>query len=757
MHLRLATVLLLAPPISVTAQTAAQPSGASAPAFEPNVRPTLQVTRTTSPIRIDGKLDDAGWVGAARATNFAEYFPHEKAKPSVDSEVWVTYDDTQLYLAFVARDDPRTIRASLRDRDRMWSDDYFGILLDTYGDASWAYYLFANPYGIQGDSRFSTTGSEDDTFDVIYHTQAQITEAGYQIEMAIPFASLRFPDRLAQTWRATFWRTHPRGSRSTYTWAAIDRNDPCFLCQFGTLSGIEGVKPGGALELMPSVVTSQASVLRDSSDPNSGLDNREVNAQLSLGARYSFASGITAEGSWNPDFSQVESDAGQIDVNTTFALFFPERRPFFQEGSDLFDTWIEAVYTRQINDPQAAAKLIGRMGRTTVAYLGARDEHSPLLLPFEERSFVGEAGKSISNIARVRRTFGRESYIGGLLTDRRYEDSNGSGTVVGVDGLFRFLGQYRLEYQLLSSHTREADDPTLTAPINDLSFDRGRHTAAFDGESYSGYGQYTSLERSARTWTFDFDYWASSPTFRTDNGFETRNDFRRGSMYQQLAFYPNSRWVDQIRPSIYLERSWNFQGQRKIDFVRPLISLNLKGQTYLELAYRRGRERFADVDFDNLWRAYVYADSRFSELVGVELFVARGREIARLRQPPIVGSSTDVELSATIKPFTRLLIEPSLVYARLKQLNGGQQIFDGYILRNRTSFQFTRELFLRVVVEYDNFDQFLSIEPLLTYKINPFTLFYVGSAHGYQDYDSPERFAQTTRQFFAKFQYLIRR
>ncbi len=168
-----ALLSILVPPPGARAQGDGE---ASDDAFVPQVRPTLEVRRAPGPITLDGALDDPGWANAARATGFSENFPHEKARPPVESEVWVTYDDEYLYLAFVARDDPRTIRTSIVDRDQMWQDDYFGILLDTYGDAAWAYFIFANPSGVQGDSRFATAGGEDDGFDLVYRSEGQIAE-----------------------------------------------------------------------------------------------------------------------------------------------------------------------------------------------------------------------------------------------------------------------------------------------------------------------------------------------------------------------------------------------------------------------------------------------------------------------------------------------------------------------------------------------------------------------------------------------------
>ncbi len=743
-------------PTSLLAQTPGhQTEERSEEEFHPNENPTLVINRAAGPIVLDGELDDLGWVGAARAENFSENWPREKARPAVGSEVWVTYDADHLYLALIAFDDPGSIRASLRDRDQMWSDDYFGILLDTYGDASWAYFLFANPLGVQGDSRFSSNGGEDDGFDIVFFAEARITEEGYQIEMAIPFKSLRFPNRKTQSWRATFWRTRPRASRAQHTWAAMDRDDPCFLCQFGTLTGITDVKPGGALELLPAVIASQTGQLRDPNDPTSGLRNSGLDGEVALSVRYPFSSGLTAEATLNPDFSQVESDVAQIDVNTTFALFFPERRPFFLEGSDLFDTYFNVLYTRQINDPQVAGKFIGRLGRASFAYLGAVDENSPLILPFEEQSFVGQAGTSITNVARVRQTFLRQSYVGAIATDRRLQHSGGSGSTAGVDGRLRFLEKYSFEFQALASHTQEPNDPRLTEGVNGLTFDRGKHTAAFDGESFWGHAAYASLERSARVWSFDFDYWASSPTFRADNGFEFRNDFQRVSMWQGLFFYMDTKLLDRILPNIYTQRSWNFDGVRKNDFIAPSLEFSLKGDSYIDIEYQWERERFGGIEFTDLRSVFIFARTNALEFIRPGIWVSHGWQVARFTDPPVRGQGTNAEGWLTLKPQTRLVIEPSLQYSQLSD-PAGNELFEGFILRTRTAFQFNRELFLRLIVQYNNFSEGLSIEPLLTYKINPFTLFYIGSTHGFQDYDNPDDFAQQSRQFFAKFQYLFR-
>jgi hypothetical protein len=724
-------------------------------AFRPNIAPSLEIRRASGAITIDGNLDDPGWRGAARADNFTETYPRDMVRPPVATEAYIAYDDRNLYVAFVAHDDPETIRASMHDRDEQWNEDYCGLKLDTYGNGAWAYEIFVNALGVQGDVLMATNADEDTRFDIVFDSRAVVTGDGYRVEMAIPFSSLRFPDRAAQTWRGTFWRIHPRASRMQYSWAAISQDDPCAICQFGTWTGIENVHPGGALELLPAAVASKSATRTDATDPASPLAYGPVVTNLSLGARYAFTPSLTAEATFNPDFSQVESDAAQIDVNSTFALFYPEHRPFFQEGSDLFNGWINAVYTRSINSPKVAAKLIGRLGNTSVAYLGALDEQSPIIIPDEEASYFVQGGRSLSTIARVRHAFDGGSFIGGLVTDRRFA-GGGSGSLVSVDGLYRILDNYQFEFHGALSMTREPDDPALTADLDGLTFDRGRHTIAFDGERYVGEGIYASFERHARDWTFDFDYTDRSPTFRAFNGFETEANRRMGNLTAGYSFYPESDLMDSYQPAITIGRVWNYDGLRKDEWVNPEIDLNLTAQTWLRLAYLYSNERFKGRDMDGIKRVEVNVNSNFSEPVSLGMDLSAGRFIARSLDVPVLGRGFDLNLFGTLRLFERLKIEPSIEYARLSYPDTGGAIFDGFIARANFNYQWTHELFLRLVVQYDQFAEEISIEPLLTYKLNPFTIFYAGSSHALDDRDGigPFNGYLSTQQFFVKGQYL---
>lgn len=728
--------------------------------FNPVVKPSLNINPVQGAIVLDGRLDDAGWRTASRFTNFSETFPDEQGKPPIDIETYITYDESNLYVAYRIKDNPSSIRANYSDRDQIWQDDYVGLALDTNGDGQEVYFIAANPLGIQGDTRISRN-DEDLGFNLVYASEGRITESGYEVEMRIPFRSLRFPQADIQSWRATIWITHPRDSRNTYSWAAMSRDNPCWPCQFGHLEGIRNVRSAGNLEFLPSLTGAQAGALRDMGDPDSGFNNGRVSAEPSLDVKYGITSGLTADVSINPDFSQIEADAAQVDVNSTFALFFPERRPFFQEGSDLFDTEIQTVYTRSINDPIVASKITGRFGATNVAYIGARDNTSPLLLPFEERSELLQGGKSLSNILRVMHNFANNSYIGGLVTDRRL-DEGGGGSTFSLDASLRFLTKYRLNTQWVGSTTQETDRSELDDTVDEDRFDGGKYTKALDGESFSGNAFAVEFERDGRNWFFEFEYEQFSPTFRAENGFIRQNNQRDFTAFQGFSIYPEKiGFIDRISPRMAAGRTWNFDGLQKEDWAFGGVFVQMKGQTNAFMGYEVGRERFQGVEFSGLREFDLFVGSNFSQAINIGLELESGLSIARNVDEPELGKSLGFSAFGTFRPTSRLSFRPQFTFSRLKDRDTGEEFFSGYIARTRINYQFSRRFFLRTVVQYNDFAERLEIDPLVTYRINPFTAFYVGSTHDYDTFpgrtDDASRFLyRSERQFFFKFQYLIR-
>ena len=724
--------------------------------FVPVYHPTLVVSRASGPIETDGDLGDAGWQGAAKADNFAEHKPGDQTQPEVNTEVLITYDDDNLYVAFLCYDDPKEVRTSFCTRDNIFNDDNVFVCLDTYGESAVAYEIAANPYGIQGDLLFSPANGEDITYDLIYRAAGRITDFGWVVEMAIPFSSLRFPSCRDQAWRADFWRNRPRNTRYQYSWAAYDRDESCWPCQWGTITGVSGVKPGRGFEILPSVVAHQAGHRNKLSQ----FKNEKIKGNAGLGISYDLSSELTAEATINPDFSQVESDAAQIDVNTTFALFYPERRPFFQEGSDLFNTYFTAVYTRSINDPLLAGKMVLRRGSNNVALLSARDEHSVVTLPFEEKSEFVENGKSYSNILRAKKEFGSQSHLGFIATDRRF-DGGGSGSLVGLDGQLRFASVNALQFEVLAAHTLEIDNPALgDTSWRHIRFDGGRHTAALDGEAFWGHAYFASLERETGDYAIGGEYREYSPTFRADNGLEPSNNSRAGTLWiVGVSRFDDSRILETIVGKAVFGRKWNFAGTAKDKWGEASLELALrKAQAAMHAEYTRDDELFRGKQFDGTWLAHNCISLQPSGAVNCSANINYGHCIARRQL--VMGKEMSYGCSANLKPTDRLLASFSYSRVASDDLDTGERLFSQSVFRSKLSLQMLRELSARIVFQYNDRSNTWEVDPLLTYQLNPFSIFYVGSTYDYQDSDPAEggrdAWTMTGRQYFLKLQYLFR-
>jgi hypothetical protein len=723
--------------------------------YLPVFLPELTVSRASGPIRVDGVLDDAGWRGSSKATRFFEHNPGDQTKPEVDTEVLVTFDERNFYVGWVCFDDPEKIRSSFCERDNIFSDDYVILCLDTFGESSLAYEISANPHGIPGDLLFSVANGEDISYDIIYESAARITDFGWVAEMAIPFASLRFPDRDEQVWRVDFWRNRPRESRYQYSWAAYNRDENCWPCQWGTVRGISNVRAGAGIEALPSIVAHQSGAL----DTDGRFETDSVDGELGLGISYDVSSELTAEATINPDFSQVESDAAQIDVNSTFALFYPERRPFFQEGSDLFETFFEAVYTRSVNDPLVAGKTTWRKGPNSVAMLSAADDHSVVTLPFEESSNFVENGRAYSNVLRARRDFGGQSHLGAVVTDRRFVNG-GSGSLMGVDGQVRFSPSDAARFQLLATYTDEIDKSTLTdSTFNTMRFDDDRHTAALDGETFWGHGAFLQLSRETRDYWLGGEYWERSATFRADNGFEPSNNSRIPSTWiGGIKRFEESNVVESISGTLNAARKWNFDGLRKDEWLDASVETRFRAaQTLVHTRYLWSNELFGGRQFNNIWQSHLCFQSLPMGSLRFGGNIDYGHRIAR--NFLVMGAETTYGLWADIQPVARLLLSLSSSRITSDHLETGERLFSQTVFRGTVSLQFLRELSARLIVQYnDRFDSW-DVDPLITYRINPFSIFYVGSTRDYRRFDGEEDpldgWALARRQYFMKVQYLF--
>jgi hypothetical protein len=727
--------------------------------YDPQMHPVLTVLRAAGPITVDGDLSDPGWQGAPAARHFSEHSPGEEVQPPVRTEAFVTYDDEHLYIAAVCYADPKAIPASFCEREQIFNDDNIGFFFDTYGDATRAYIINLNPYGIPYDALWSPGWGEDSNFDILFESAGQITDSGYQVEAAIPFRSLRFPDRPEQEWRFDFWRHHLRDVHHSMSWARYDRDESCWPCQWGTIKGIRDVSPGRGVEFIGSLVATQFGSVQDDVYPRETFDNGDLKGEPSIGCHYALSSDVVLEGTYNPDFSQIEADASQIDVNTTFALSYPERRPFFQEGIDAFRTNFNVVYTRSINDPDFAVKGSAKLGRTSISLLSSHDEHSPVIVPFEEQSEFVAMGGSYTNMFAVRRSFGQDNHVRLVSTDRRFE-GGGSGTLGSLDGALRLGKSVKLRGQFILTHTEEPDRPDLTEDFDSVYFDRGAHTTAFDGESFSGSAALVGINYDGRRALFDLVTYQRTPTYRADNGIQPRNGDRwvSGQAYYHLR--PRGKVIAEIQPGIEYTRIYDFDGVRKDHWLelQTWTSFNM-AQTQFGVEYSFSQERFGGIYFDKIWVFATEFNTRPWNAVGFGGAWAYGRTIAR--DDLAMGMQTVLNSWVDFRPLKRLQGELRLNYTRSRDVDTFAEYFDGYIARLRMSYQFTRRFSLRLVGEYDAFDKQWSLDPLVTYQINPFSTFYAGAAYDYLRFDGCGTKQDETvsclsqRQFFVKIQYLL--
>lgn len=718
---------------------------------------TLQPTRITHNFDITGTLSHEVWDQAEPVYITHEVQPNDEARAPVQTKVRVLYSKKFLYVGFESTDPvPERIRASIADRDASFQDDFVGLFLDPFKNNQQAYEFFVNPFGVQMDGMRSGS-NEDMNFDALWYSQGAITDSGYTVAMKIPFKSLNFPKQDVQDWSVQFLRNYPRNSRYQMAWTDVSIDNPCLMCQNGRLIGLEGLESSNTVELLPYAMSFQNSTIDDSQNPSSGLDHGPLNGRIGGSISYAPTSTTSLDAVINPDFSQVETDAAQIGVNETFALFFPEKRPFFLRDADLFRTQQDLFYSRMINRPLAAGKVTQKSSRYSVAFLTAYDRETPFIIPGKYgSSLVRSEVNAYSNILRARYNLADdESYIGGLITTRNQQDA--SNYVGSIDWQFLLADHYYFNGQLGYSNTTELND---TALFDDArTFGNSAYDAAFNGEQYSGTLISGELERQAKYYNFSFGYTSFSPTFQSQGGFINRTDHRQFEAEQSFSYYPDKQWLSQ--GSISASGTWryDFTGQFQERYIFLSSNNNFAGQTQVSVSYLPvNDERFRGEYFTDMRRLMVDVNTRPLDAIAFGGHIDFGRYVNRADDPTL-GKGYNFSADALVKPTSRLQFEFSYSYSTLSSVDGSREYYSGDIMRLTSRYNFSRKLFARLITQYDSFGEQIQLYPLVYYKANPFTKFYIGMTDYLNQYDENggfDGYRQTNRQFFVKFQYLIR-
>lgn len=713
-------------------------------------KPTLNIIKIENPLEINGKMDNTVWLLADPIEANYEIRPGDNTPAPEKTIIKALYDDENLYFGFVCFDsNPEDIRANLSERDKIFQDDYVIILIDTYGDGQKAYEISLNPFGIQGDL-LATDNGEDLSFDLTWFGAASINDSGWTAEMKIPFKSLAFEEVAEPNWKFNMVRTIPRSSRTQISWTRIDKDIPSFISQAGQINGLKNLKSSASIELLPYVIGQYNGSLADVDDPNSQYTFDGIDGRIGGGIKYSPSPNFSLDAVINPDFSQIESDADQISVNTTFALYFEEKRPFFLIGRELMQT--PMYYSRSINDPLAAGRVIGKNGALSYMLLTAYDRNTVFVVPGDEESSTVETNKkSLANIGKLRYDFGDESYIGGLVMSRNMD--GGENYLVGFDWNYKFWKNWNFEGEGFLSQTNELNDTSLVD--SDREFGSSGRTAELDGEKYSGNGIHLVLSHNQKHYEFDLVSNHFTPTFQTYNGLFSSTGFHEHFMSHELNFYPENSFIDNWDLELDASIRHDYDGNIKNVSLKPSTFFQFKGQTGVYLNYRLvNNERYKGEEFKNVNRIFVFINSRPMKELSFNLEGGIGKYIYR-DDDPAIGYGHELGASITLKPSPNLNIQFSYNRAGLKNRETDELYYDGNIYRTTAIYQFSQEAFFRTILQYNSFDKTFRFYPLFSYKLGAFTTFYAGATSNYQNYDSINEIRNTDQQYFIKMQYLI--
>ena len=701
---------------------------------------------------IDGVLDDEIWASALTFDLLIETNPRENEPAAVVTHAYIVENGTALLVAFDAKDpDPTRIRAYLRDRDAAFNDDFVGIVIDTFNDQRRAFEFFVNALGVQMDLiQDDVRRNEDDSWDAIWDSAGTINDDGYTVEMAIPFNQLRFRrGAVEQTWGLDLIRIRPRENRTLLSISPRERGRNCYLCQLPKIRGFANAEAGIDLEVVPSLTATRVDT-RDAASGRmrAGPGDEEIGVTVSWG----ITPDLTANLALNPDFSQVEADVAQLDVNNQFSLFFPETRPFFLDGADYFSTHINAVFTRTVADPDVGLKLTGRSPSSMYGILLAEDAVTTLLFPAALRSsnHVLEQSNRVL-VGRYAHAFGgNASTLGALVTSRSGDDY--SNRVAGLDGRLRLSDRHSLRFQYLESETEYPED---------IAARFGQPAGLFGGDAFS-----VDYDFDSRQWWAEAGYTRRDDGFRADAGFVNQVGYAESELgFGRVWHGDGDGWWNQMRLGMSVERSDDTAGQLLERRRSSWFAFNGPLQSHFELG-RNDREQIWDGVRHQTDDVFVYGQFRPGGAVYFSLSVSSGQQIdfanSRLADQLRVQPSLDLNVGP------HLLVRLRHTRVHLDSRDGGGRIFDAELSDARLTWQFNLRSFLRFTVQRQHVQRNVALfraadaqsqsltmgsQLLYSYKVNPQTVFFAGYSDNYVDDDRYDDLTRTERAFFIKLAY----
>jgi len=762
----------------------------------------IHIPRIQGEINIDASLNDPQWQRAKRVAMNIVTRPYDNTASPVDTQALLVENGEILYIAFIAKDpNPDEIRAFLKDRDRSWGDDLVGIKLDTYNDQRTAYRFLSNPLGAQIDGIESeVTKKESDAWDGIWQSAGKVTEDGYIVEMALPLRMLNFDEnKKIQDWGIELVRFYPRSQFLRLSNIPLDRGNSCELCQLATATGFEGAKQGSNLMITPSLVASAVQEKDDDDIDNNGWQ-KETSVEPSLDIRWGITPDLLLNATINPDFSTVETDGARLNINNNFALFYDEKRPFFLDNQDYFDSNYNLVYTRNINAPNYGAKLTGRHKQHSFGLFLTDDADTNILIPGNRASTIATIeAESKAAVLRYRNNYSENITLGWLSTLRTSDDYENS--VHGIDSRIRLSTEDVVKFQALYSNTQYPDDlfeqfcdsdniDDCNSPEENDDCDLNQCDYSepllrtINSEPFSGHAFKAAYYHTDSSWHYFGRYEKQNQGFRGDLGFIPRIDFNKAAFGGSRKWYAEqNQWWTEFK--IYSD--WDISHNDNGDLIEEEfdISAHLKASydSYIRLSYTTRDKVGSRLDKSSLdikGNTTLFKENNiglFAEIkpiLGLQLktHISYGDSIdysnnrlgKRKQFVPTINWNINKNLEVKLKHTFRRLdadnpnIDNNTVFiARLTDL--------------RTTYQFNVLSFLRFSIIYNNthrnpdnylykdpedidaINKGLATELLYAYKINPQTVFYLGYSDHHQSESSFSDLNQDTRSAFMKFSY----
>jgi hypothetical protein len=702
-------------------------------------------------IVIDGKLDDAGWQGALVQDIAYEIQPGDNTPAQAKTTVRIGYTADALYVSFHAIDpDPSKIRAHLRDRDAMFNDDWVGVFLDTFNDNRRGYELVSNPLGVQGDlirDESNSSNQEDSSWDGLWESAGRLTADGYDVEFRIPFSTLRFPTGAGeQRWGISMLRTWPRNKRFQMSSNKVPRDSNCFECEWTEYDGFAGVHQGRNLEIVPTLTMGKTQTRDAVGEP---WKSGDTSIEPGLDVSWAPSPAMTLNATINPDFSQVETDQLQLNLNDSFALFYQEKRPFFLEGADYFNSQFDVLYTRQIADPDFGLRVTGRTGSGAYGAIAARDATTLVLVPGVLGSgFAQLDQKADVAVGRYRYDFNTHFSVGAIGTFRQGDDY--SNNVAGVDARWQ-QGAHTATAQVLQS---QSEYPSQI--VDQYKDELG------DDPTPSGTAWRAEYDFSNRNWNFSTWHEDIDPGFRADLGFMGQVGYDKSLVGGGYTWYFDQKAFNRVNVYGDFDITHRFDGQLLEREWEGQVNLQGPKQSNLSL-HGMTRQRFwQGALFDE---HYVDVNGNFRPTGNLQLGgYAQVGTMLDLSAAE-TGHRTQFEFWGNANIGRGITMDWDLLRQRMRR--DGGTAFEATVLNAGGSWQFDPRQRLRLTLQGSNVERDVSLYPnpiqarsrdwaaqaVYSYKINPRTVAYAGASYGaFMNDDNLDLFGNT-RSIFLKLSY----